>query len=405
MAIEGAWALVNQTPGFGGWAPPQPPGPPFAYSPPHRVHGRTFAIVVGIVIGLCGLVVTIFMLLSRHLGAESLSAVLAALPAVALIGAYMWLDRYEPEPRSLLLLSLGWGAFVAAVMAVVLELGGHLVASSAAAGASIFAPIAEEGMKGLFLFLLFWFRRDEMDGFIDAIVYAGMVGIGFAFTENIEYLTAAQAGSHGGVALVVLFIVRCVLSPFAHPLFTTFTALGIGLALTKRSRAVRIMAPIVGLILAICAHGTWNFSLVLGVQVGIVVYVLIMLPAFGVVAGFAIWARKREGRFLHAALYDAATRFGLLPAVEVPWLVNLKARRFCRKTAAATAGKAAGKTMADYQREAISMAYLHHRYLHGVAPKGYQERVREHRNAMNALRPRLIWPTYGSQTSGARAYG
>jgi RsiW-degrading membrane proteinase PrsW (M82 family) len=30
----------------------------------------------------------------------------------------------------------------------------------------------------------------ELDGVLDGIVYAGMVGIGFAFTENILYLAA-----------------------------------------------------------------------------------------------------------------------------------------------------------------------------------------------------------------------
>ena len=68
-----------------------------------------------------------------------------------------------------------------------------------------------------------------------------MVGIGFAFTENILYLTSAymgndgQAGGLGGA--VGLFIVRCVFGPFAHPFFTAFTGIGIGIAVGARSRA------------------------------------------------------------------------------------------------------------------------------------------------------------------------
>jgi RsiW-degrading membrane proteinase PrsW (M82 family) len=59
-----------------------------------------------------------------------------------------------------------------------------------------------------------------------------MVGIGFAFTENILYLAAAyigrrrQAGGIGGATAP--FVVRCVFSPFAHPLFTRFTGIGSG---------------------------------------------------------------------------------------------------------------------------------------------------------------------------------
>ena len=45
--------------------------------------------------------------------------------------------------------------------------------------------------------LLLWWRRAELDGVLDGIVYAGMVGIGFAFTENILYLAAAYNGTDG----------------------------------------------------------------------------------------------------------------------------------------------------------------------------------------------------------------
>ena len=62
---------------------------------------------------------------------------------------------------------------------------------------AIVAPLTEEASKGLFLFLLLWWRRAELDGVLDGIVYAGMVGIGFAFTENILYLAAAYNGTDG----------------------------------------------------------------------------------------------------------------------------------------------------------------------------------------------------------------
>jgi hypothetical protein len=41
--------------------------------------------------------------------AVAIGVVLAAIPFGPVIGCYLWLDRYEPEPRSLLLLGLGWG--------------------------------------------------------------------------------------------------------------------------------------------------------------------------------------------------------------------------------------------------------------------------------------------------------
>ena len=42
-----------------------------------------------------------------------LATVLAALPVGPLVACYLWLDRYEPEPRTLLAAGLLWGCFVA----------------------------------------------------------------------------------------------------------------------------------------------------------------------------------------------------------------------------------------------------------------------------------------------------
>src|SRR5690606_33356664 len=121
---------------------------------------------------------------------------------------------------------------------------------------AIVAPVTEEATKGLFLLLLVIWKRQEFDGVLDGIVYAGMVGIGFAFTENILYLIAAWNGVGEGVpdglaAVSVTFVVRCLASPFAHPLFTAFIGIGLGLAVSSRSRAVRVLGPIAGYAVAV----------------------------------------------------------------------------------------------------------------------------------------------------------
>ena len=80
--------------------------------------------------------------------------------------------------------------------------------------------------------------RASSTAILDGIVYAGMVGIGFAFTENILYLAAAYNGTDGmgpggTEALTGTFVLRCLISPFAHPLFTTFTGIGVGIAVGR----------------------------------------------------------------------------------------------------------------------------------------------------------------------------
>ncbi len=83
---------------------------------------------------------------------------------------------------------------------------------------------------------------------LDGLVYAGMVGIGFAFTENLLYLAASfdggiDVGPGGAVALSTTFVVRCLISPFAHPFFTAFIGIGVGLAIASRRTWVRLVAP------------------------------------------------------------------------------------------------------------------------------------------------------------------
>ena len=65
-----------------------------------------FTIVVSVVMFIGAAVMGLVLLLSGAPGALVIGLVLASIPLVPLISVYMWLDRYEPEPRSLLVLGL-----------------------------------------------------------------------------------------------------------------------------------------------------------------------------------------------------------------------------------------------------------------------------------------------------------
>jgi RsiW-degrading membrane proteinase PrsW (M82 family) len=364
----------------------------------HSRHSNTtFTLLVSVVIVLCAVVMGVVLLLAGAPTALVIGMVLASLPVLPLLGVYMWLDRYEPEPKSLLALGLGWGAFVATSVALVLQLFDQFaLGASDTTSTVITAPVTEEALKGLFILLLLYFRRQELDGVLDGIVYAGMVGIGFAFTENILYLATAYMGGHGSPGglqdAVALFIMRCVFGPFAHPFFTAFTGIGVGIAVTSRRKVVRVVAPLVGYLCAVVAHAVWNGSLVLdhGNPTG-PAYFFVIVPAFLLAAAFALWARQREGRIMTASLADCARR-GFLDPAELPWLVRLPARRAARAHAAAAGGPSARRAMADYQTEAIELAYLHHRYLRGTAPRDFALLGQDYLTRMRALRPLLIWP-------------
>ena len=95
--------------------------------------------------------------------------------------------------------------------------------------------MVEETLKGTAVLLILVFRRREFDGIVDGMVYAGICAAGFAFAENVLYLGRAfsEGGCHG---LAAVFLLRGVVGPFAHPLFTLCTGIGLGVAATTRSR-------------------------------------------------------------------------------------------------------------------------------------------------------------------------
>ncbi|MFL6174611.1 MAG: PrsW family intramembrane metalloprotease [Marmoricola sp.] len=354
-------------------------------------------VLIGATLLVGAAVMALVLLASGAPDALAIGLVLAAIPVGPVIGCYLWLDRYEPEPRSLLLLALGWGAFVATSGAIFLQAFDSFAFGPTEATQSVLvAPVTEEAAKGLFIVLLLLYRRAELDGILDGIVYAGMVGIGFAFMENILYLTQAYVGDDGrtgGIeSAVSLFVLRGIGAPFAHPFFTAFTGIGIGVAVGGRSRLTRVLAPVVGLAFAVGAHAAWNAALLInGGSGAMTAYLLLMVPAFVVMVSFAIWSRRREGVLLARSLSDCARR-GFLDPGEVPWLTRIPARKAARLYAARNGGEGALDAMKSYQSEAIELGFLHHRFLRGTAPAHYEELGQAHVQRMFALRPRLVWP-------------
>src|SRR5687768_2638192 len=154
-----------------------------------------------------------------------LGLMLAAAPVPFYIAFALWVDRFEPEPPWLLAISFLWGASIAVFIAMVFNtLAGSIIAAAAGAPTAsaltsvLAAPFVEELAKGAALLLLFLWRRDELDNVTDGIVYAGMIGLGFAMTENVQYYgnAIAQTGEAAGIVFA-----RGVMSPFSHPLYTS----------------------------------------------------------------------------------------------------------------------------------------------------------------------------------------
>ena len=94
---------------------------------------------------------------------------------------------------------------------------------------------------------------------------------------------------------------------------------------------------------------------------------------------------------LAAALDDAAAR-GLLPATDIPWLVDLARPSRARGYAQQTGGRRPSEAMRDYQQAAIELGFLHHRYLRGTPPHDFAARGQEYVDRLSAVRPYISFP-------------
>lgn len=346
-----------------------PAGYPLPVPRRPRVRAVLLSALLVAFLAACGLMSVLAITTETGVLGLATGIVLAAVPVFPVIAVLLWLDRYEAEPAHLLAFAFAWGAGVATFGALVINTA-SVQAIKAAGGdptiASILvAPVVEESLKGLAVLLILLIRRREFDGIVDGVVYAGMAGVGFAFVENVLYLGRTMASSGTG-GLVTIFLLRCVVSPFAHPLFTAATGVGLGIAVRTRSWFLRLAAPLLGWMTAMLLHAAWNLSAASGLRGFLTLYVVVQLPVLLVVAGLALFARAREGRLIARYLADYGST-GWLSAGEVAMLSSLAARREARGWAQRTGGPAARRAMRDFQELGSELAFLRERMRRGTA--------------------------------------
>ena len=265
------------------------------------------------------LVVVAIMFLSVGIVPAVIASIVAFLPAVIYLVPLVWLDRYDPEPLWLLALAFAWGALVAVIFSIVVNsvVAGVAEASFGVeagqiAGGVISAPVFEEASKGVGLLILLVFFRRYFDDILDGIVFAGVIALGFATVENVQYYGNAL-GEAGLGGLIVLFLMRGVLSPFAHVTFTAMTGIGCGIARESHSSVVRIVAPVLGYFGAVFLHALWNGMAILGgFESFLVGYLFIEIPFFLIFAGFAFYIMHRQNKILREMLAIDIAR-GLIP--------------------------------------------------------------------------------------------
>ena len=369
----------------------RPSRTPQRYQSWNQQHSRWVLLpVLGLVVlAVPGLIVLGVISTNIGSGAVLVGAMAAVLPVILVVAAFLWVDRWEPEPSRLLLAAFLWGAGVSVLGAAIVNdtaavLGEQVLGNGRGdlVGTVISAPIAEEAFKGAFLIGLVLLRRREFDGVVDGIVYAGLVAAGFAFTENVLYFGRAFAtdGLVGeGGSVVVVFMIRGVLSPFAHPVFTAMIGVAVGLAVRRRNLFGWVLVPLVGYVPAVVLHALWNASAGLGFFPGF--YAGIMVPLFGGLIALVLWQRRREQRVVAGQLAGFASA-GWIAPTEVPLLASLAGRRGWRSEVRRRAGERAADAVRDYQHAVTELAFLSDRMQRGTVGS---ETGRWHHDTLAAL--------------------
>lgn len=361
-----------------------------------RIPGKASvgAVIVLVVSALCA----VAMLSLDAVGGPSFltGVALAILPVPVLISLVLKLDPLEPEPWRALFLAFMWGAGVAVLGALIFDtLGMHFVTTpifgentGQLVTDTVGAPLVEEILKGAILFAFLRFYAAELDELGDGIIYGALVAIGFAMMENITYYI--RAASHHNLEGV--FILRGIITPFAHPLFTAMTGLGVAYAAQHRGTA-RHAAPFVGLLAAIFLHGLWNYSIASGFA-GLTIVCVI---AIGLVAALvAVVARERRAM---AGLIDTyLTPYvadKLVSREDIQMLASPAWRGQAREWAGLHGGRAAARAMGYYQLAATELVLLHKMAERGVTDRSWFD---ERRAALVDLM-RLSRDTYESAVS------
>lgn len=190
-----------------------------------------------------------------------LLVVLAFLPPIIYA---IWIrntEKYNREKWIPIILCFIWGATIAIVASIILEMAlGTIVFSIydynilSIAVAIIIAPLAEELTKPLALSLKS--VKKELDELEDGLIYGAVAGLGFSATENLLY--GWSFFSDGLILFFILMIMRSFGGCLLHASATALTGYGYGKTVMKKTSIIRVLPFF---ILAFIVHAFYNLLL------------------------------------------------------------------------------------------------------------------------------------------------
>jgi RsiW-degrading membrane proteinase PrsW (M82 family) len=255
-----------------------------------------------------------------------------------LVPGLLWLwffysrDRYQPEPKKVVLWTFALGGLSAApavfgelaaeglfpfqqqLARAVLDGQGLPLGTAAALCFLVIGPIEELCKFGATA--VYAARHKAFDEPLDGIVYSSAAALGFASVENMLYLAGTGAAGPGAL----LLLLRGLLAVPGHVLFAAFWGYGLGARLVGPHRPWRLPAM---LALAALAHGAWDFVLL--VEDARILFLPLSVGLVWTTARFVQWGR-RSSPFRPSLLAKTA-------AAAAPGASGLRCLR-CGRTAA-----------------------------------------------------------------------
>ena len=217
---------------------------------------------------------------------------LAVAPVFAILLYIYVQDKYEKEPRGLLIRSFLLGAIVSIMIVFILYLfTGHFIPITDKFSiwqqfiqAFIVVALSEEFSK----YVIVKYYAQSKKAFnepYDGIIYAVMVSMGFACTENIMYVL------DGGYQTA---LVRAFTAVPAHATFGILMGFFMGKAKFSKNRFI---LNLIGLVLAVVFHGAYDFFLFINFIPGISIGAFISLAVGIVLSKKAIKLHQENSNF------------------------------------------------------------------------------------------------------------
>lgn len=155
--------------------------------------------------------------------------------------------------RAGLLVSLVLAAVVGFLLSLVVQLA--LSSAGTVALVVVLAPLTEEPFKAVGMLVVALFMWKVIPNRRYGAALGAAAGLGFAIAEDILYFSQFYAAGAGTEA----YVIRFVLLPFMHPVWSAFVGIGVFAFVVKfKTGSTSLGLPLLFLFLGMANHMVWN---------------------------------------------------------------------------------------------------------------------------------------------------